>query len=470
MAVIFPKTLLDQSLRNIRKLWGDLLPRTWRKTDAVIDPSLPPAALESVTEQMRECLAARGGEVSARMRAVELGNSYLQLDETGRERFLTLLAGEFSVDREKLTAAIRFYQESDEAGLADAENMLRETLVSPRIRLLTQFNDLPDGTKFLVNLRTDLLTLVKQGGALGALDSELKRLLSSWFDVGFLELRRIDWSSPASLLEKLIAYEAVHEIESWDDLRNRLETDRCCYAFFHHHMPGEPLIFVEVALTQGIASNIQNVLDENSPEVDPATADTAIFYSISNTQRGLRGISFGSFLIKRVVDDLKLRFPNLERFVTLSPIPGFGKWLAELPAEQLEKLLSPADRDTLNNVMGAETPSALQGNLVAASWWLDSSLAAKIEGPIMKLCAHYLVKEKRGLKPLDPVARFHLGNGARIEQINWLGNTSPNGQEQSAGMMVNYAYLLGEIEKNHEGFVSSGEISISPEVKRLLRK
>lgn len=465
-----PKTLFNESLRNLRKIWRDVLPQSWRGGERVLEPSLTDDDLEHLRGRMRECLEARGGEVSARARAADLGNAYLQLDATGRGRFLDLLANAFGVDDPVLAEAIAAYQQAPAEARAEAEDQLRQALISPRIRLLTQFNDLPDGTKFLVDLRADLLPLARAGGALRALDREIERLLGAWFDPGFLELRRIDWHSSASLLEKLIAYEAVHEIESWDDLRNRLETDRCCYAFFHHHMPGEPLIFVEVALVNGIAGDIQQLLDEEAPELDPREADTAIFYSISNTQRGLRGISFGNFLIKRVVDDLRSRFPKLNQFVTLSPIPGFGRWLAALPEDGLLDLLGAGEREQIQEITGTVSPAALQEYLAEQPWTADRALAGRIQAPLMKLGAHYLAREKRGQGPLDPVASFHLGNGARIERLNWLGNDSLPGRAQSGGMMVNYAYRLGEIEQNHERFATDGEIAYSPELKKLLKK
>ncbi len=464
------RSLFSKSLRKLRELWREVPAPGWMRAGRELSPSLPDADRDLVREQMRECLAAKGGEVSARLRAAELGNAYLQLDEQGQERFLILLADEFRVDGDSVNAAIAEYQQAAPGETAAAEEALRVSLRSPRLRLLTQFNDLPEGTKFLVDMRRDLLRIVGHGGELRAFDAEFQRLLASWFDPGFLELRRIDWDSQASLLEQLLDYEAVHEIGSWVDLRNRLETDRCCYAFFHHHMPGEPLIFVEVALVNGIAGNIQVLLDEEAPELDPGSADTAIFYSISNTQKGLRGISFGNFLIKRVVDDLCSRFPGLNQFVTLSPIPGFGRWLAGLTDEEFAAAASTETRAALSEAAGSGDPAVLQTFLAGSSWCEDEQLAAGLEKPLKTLCAHYLARAKRGVKPQDPVARFHLGNGARIERLNWLGNRSPGGLSQSAGLMVNYAYRLGEMEKNHEGFAATGEIALSSEIKRLLKK
>ncbi|MEM7173234.1 MAG: malonyl-CoA decarboxylase family protein, partial [Pseudomonadota bacterium] len=254
---------------------------------------------------MRECLDARGGEVSARMRAADLGQSYLELDREGRQIFLEVLAKSFDISPEETEQAIIRYQSAEEAfERLEAERQLRQAVEPKRVKLLTQFNALPEGVKFLVDLRSDLLSMRSKDPYLAALDDDLRSLLTSWFDVGFLDLRRITWKSPAALLEKLIAYEAVHEIQSWDDLRNRLDSDRRCYALFHPRMPDEPLTFVEVALVKGTAKVVQALLDEMAPVADPKDADTAIFYSISNTQKGLRGVSFGEHLIKGVVAKL----------------------------------------------------------------------------------------------------------------------------------------------------------------------
>ncbi|MBE0596587.1 MAG: malonyl-CoA decarboxylase family protein, partial [Desulfuromonadales bacterium] len=304
-----------------------------------VHPSLSGGDLELVRKRMQACLEARGGEVSARRRAAQLGEIYLTLSSQGRRRFLELLAKEFAADRQAVAhAATELSAAADQKTYLAAEENLRQILLSPRLRLLKQFTALPQGVKFLVGLRADLLAFMAGDLALGSLDTELRQLLATWFDVGFLECRHITWESPAALLEKLIAYEAVHTIHSWKDLRNRLESDRRCYAFFHPTMADEPLIFIEIALVKGISGSIQSLLDESAPEMHPERADTAIFYSITNAQKGLRGISFGHFLIKRVVDELRHEFPNLKNFDTLSPLPGFNRWLEqqmdEAPGEE----------------------------------------------------------------------------------------------------------------------------------------
>jgi malonyl-CoA decarboxylase len=270
------------------------------------------------------------------------------------------------------------------------------------------------------------------------------------------------------LLERLIAYEAVHEIRSWEDLRNRLDSDRRCYAFFHPRMPREPLIFVEIALTRGLAGSIQKLLDESEPSVDPRKADSAIFYSISSTQEGLRGISFGNFLIKRVVEELKREFPGLRTFATLSPIPGFVRWLNSDDAARM--VFSPALRTKLKKAgLDATQAQALWKAIGAENWSADARRHALLQEPLLGACAHYLTQVRQGLRPLDPVARFHLDNGARIQRLNWLADISPKGLRQSAGVMVNYLYDPSEIEDNHEAYRLHGKVALAPDVRRLLR-
>ena len=292
------------------------------------DPDLSADQAEKLRAQMRACLEARGGEVLARAQAAGIASVYLGLSPTGRARFFEILADEFGVERGNVDRAIARYQEADgEADKLAAERALRRALVTPGMRLLTKFNALPEGTRFLIDMRADLLALDSASPRLKALDADFRHLLATWFDVGFLTRARLTWDSPASLLEKIIAYEAVHEIRSWQDLHHRLDGDRRCYAFFHPSLPEEPLIFLQVALVEGLVGQVEPLLDEGGSRVSPARADTAIFYSITNTLYGLRGISFGNFLIKQVVDDLAHDLPNLKRFATLSPLPGLRAWL-----------------------------------------------------------------------------------------------------------------------------------------------
>jgi malonyl-CoA decarboxylase len=344
---------------------------------------------------------------------------------------------------------------------------LRAALEPPRITLLRQFNALPEGVKFLVDRRAELIDLRRHDPLLASLEDDLKRLLANWFDIGFLELKRITWESPAALLEKLMAYEAVHEIRGWTDLKNRLEADRRCFAFFHPRMPDEPLIFVEVALVAGMTGDVHALLDEAAPIGDPHSADTAIFYSISNCQRGLAGISFGDFLIKRVADALATELPRLRVFATLSPVPGFRAWLERQSQAASGDLLLPAERSAIE-ALGGEVPERDLAALLDRH--TDPRISAALRDPLIRLCARYLLHERTPSgRALDPVAHFHLSNGARVERLNWLGDTSPKGLQQSAGIMVNYLYRLSEIEANHEAYRGEGRVAASSAIRNLLR-
>jgi len=434
--------LIDGILGRIRSLVGGKRERA----------ALTPKRLDRLRLQLKDCASGTGGEVSARLRAAKLAEAYLELDDAGRHEILRRIALDFGPDPARVEKAHRDYQAAvGTPGQWDAEAGLRSALRSARIRILTQFNALPQGVKFLVDLRVELLRFLEEDEELAVLDRELESRLSAWFDVGFLELQRITWHSPASLLEKLIQYEAVHEIRSWNDLRNRLDSDRRLYAFFHPRMPQEPLIFVEVALTKTLSGNIQVLLDEHAPVFDPINADTAIFYSISNTQQGLRGISFGNFLLKRVIDDLKRDFPQLKTFATLSPLPLFGHWLEKKP-EALDGLGLSLEQ------------------LQSGEWTQDKEAVRRLRDPLEGLGARYLYSVRKDSRPYDPVARFHLGNGARIERINFLADASAKGLRQSCGLMVNYLYDPDEIESNVEAFVSEDRIAASAAVRRLAKE
>jgi malonyl-CoA decarboxylase len=459
-------SILDRAVSNLRSAWREIAARVSGPAAATPQPDLPDDDARRLVQRIQECLANRGGEVSARARAAEIGRAYLGLSAQGRRRFLNLLADNFAADRARIDAAIAAYQQAEDRGaVAAAVAELREAVISPRVRLLTQLTTLPDGFKFLVDLRAELLRHLPEDKSLAGLDREMQSLFTSWFDIGLLTLERITWDSSATLLEKLIAYEAVHEIRSWTDLKNRLDSDRRCYAFFHPRMPGEPLIFVEVALVVGMSGNIQKLLDEDAPRTDPQAADTAVFYSISNTQAGLRGISFGGFLIKRVVDDLMHELPKLKTFATLSPIPGFRVWLDRELAEGDGRLLTAPELARLAAVTGEPLSAALAD----PAWPASAALVEALEPILQRLCARYLLQEKANGKPLDSVARFHLANGARVERLNWLADTSPKGLQESAGLMVNYLYRLADIEANHEAYVAEGRIAAASAVKSLLK-
>ncbi|MFH0780769.1 MAG: malonyl-CoA decarboxylase [Pseudomonadota bacterium] len=457
--------LWDRTLRRIRLIWplGD---QTALKNS--VNADLPDGDLQKLRERIDACLEGRGGEVSARTRAAELGETYLVLNPQGRKRFLELLAREYDVNNEAIEAAITTrFQGSEQDSTRLMNHALRKLLVPPRTQLLRQFNGLQEGVKFLVDLRAELLPLTATDSALKSLDQDILGLLCSWFDVGFLDLQRITWETPAALLEKLIKYEAVHAIRSWQDLKNRLREDRRCFAYFHPRMPQEPLIFVEVALVNGIADNIHDLLDESKPTLAPRQADCAIFYSISNCQAGLAGVGFGNFLIKNVVKDLSAKLPNLKTFSTLSPIPGFLSYLRMHPEEVV---FSERDLKALGKMAG-ETDAkefflSAIGNL---SEYLTEEKSSPLKPILLQLCAKYLLLAKKGRQAFDRVSHFHLSNGAKIERINWAADLSEKGIKQSAGIMVNYLYQLSQIEKNHENYTGNGDIAVSSAVSKMAK-
>jgi malonyl-CoA decarboxylase len=400
-------------------------------------------------KQLAATLLSQRGEASGAQVARELHHVLRTLDADDRHNFQRYLAREFQPDEAALRAAAERYLA---ATTAEAAAALARASDPPRQELLRRMNMPSGGTGALIAMRSEITAHLHDEPELKLLDADLRHLLASWFNRGFLELRRIDWQSPAAALEKLIAYEAVHEIKGWDDLRRRLAPDRRCFAFFHPALPGEPLIFVEVALVQGLATAMPPLFaretDEEAARAQAARADTAIFYSISNCQNGLRGISFGNFLIKQVVEELQAEFPQLKRFSTLSPVPGFRRWL-------MQRLADGSDPDT-----------ALVPELERDGWWHDLAQSEKLRAPLLRLCARYLTR--RPSIRIDPVARFHLGNGARLERVNWLGNDAPRGIQESFGIMVNYLYDHDSIENNHEAFVRDGTIVRSPEVDALV--
>jgi len=375
--------------------------------------------IDRVISQTTVALLRLRGEYAATSLATQIIRRFDELDEDGIDAYLTFLLNELGPNSDGIDSAIAAYREtSSQDAIAD----LAEATESGRLRLFRTVNTAPHGISCLLRMRAALLDRRKTMPELRPVERDLQHLLRSWFNRGFLELRQLDWQTPAHVLEKLIEYEAVHEIQGWGDLRRRLAPDRRSFGFFHPSLPDEPIIFVEVALTRGMASSIQTLLTTEPTPID-ADTDTAIFYSITNCQRGLSGISFGSFLIKRVSAVLQAELPQLVTFATLSPIPGFAKWLAEQ---------EPIDTDD-------------QVQLETA-------------------CAQYLLSARRGQLPLDPVARFHLRNGARLERLNWQGDTSAKGQGESHGLLVNYRYSDQDLEANHDALVLDGVVIAHPSV------
>ena len=374
---------------------------------------------------LRTLISEKGEATGATLarRAVAL---YRGLDAAGRLRLFVLLARDFSPDRDAVLAAANAYHADPSAAhLARLERVVEP----PRQEVFRRMNMAPGGTATLVQLRRDLLGEMKSHPELEAVDHDLTHLLGSWFNRGFLELKRIDWSTPASVLEKLIEYEAVHEIRGFPDMKRRLERDRRCFAFFHPALPGEPLIFVEVAFVNELPAAVAPILAMESAVGDPRQARCAVFYSITSCQEGLKGISFGNFLIKQVAEDLHSELPNIKLFATLSPVPGLRRW---------------------------------------AQQRLGDKLPAQAE-PLQALAAWYLTREWEDGHAVDPVARFHLGNGARLERINPYADGSPKGEKQSFGIMVNYVYDLGEVERNHEEYMNRHRVACSGAVEKLTR-
>lgn len=392
--------------------------------------------------KMCDTLLSGKGEATGLAMARAILDRYADLPPAERLAFFTDLRDRFGMDKAALDAVLGLARDDDPAALRQL-HMASE----PRSQeLIRRLNRAPGGTSQLVAMRRDLLKILKQDSSLKVLDADFRHLFASWFNRGFLELKRVDWSTSAAVLEKIIRYEAVHEIIGWDDLRRRVAAgDRRLYGFFHPALKDDPLIFVEVALTSEIPGDIGRILAEERPEVSPETASVAVFYSISNCQAGLRGISFGNFLIKQVVEELQSEFPGLKTFVTLSPVPGLRKWALERAGDD-----------------------GLPPRLNGAVERLEAGEAADAE--VAEIAAHYLLQAHASDGgAVDPVARFHLGNGARLENIHAGADASARGLAGSWGVMVNYLYDLATIEKNHEAYSNAGEIVASAAVRRLLK-
>jgi len=412
----------------------------------------PSAARHAIS--LCRSLLSETGEVSGVRLATETLEAYKSLDASSHAAFFDLLATEFSPDPEAVGAAAEAYRREPSA--ANLSRLL--SVVEPaRQELFRRLNLAPDGIRVLVEMRRDLLRSAAAHPEWSAIESDLGHLLNSWFNRGFLELHRIDWHTPAIVLEKLIRYEAVHQIHGWHDLRRRLERDRRCYAFFHPALREDPIIFVEVALTRRVGARVQPLVDPDAPVIDPRSATCAVFYSITNCHEGLRGVPLGNFLIKKVAQDLGNELRQIRTFATASPVPGFRRWL----------------EDTLEAQRERPQFAALSGAIARMSdpeWLRDKPAAELAQRELPALCAHYFLRAKNGKEPLDSVARFHLRNGARLERINWLGDTSPAGIQRSCGLMVNYIYRLSNVERNHESYVKEYKVVASRTIESLAKE
>ncbi len=405
--------------------------------------------------QLCDALLSGRGEASGVALAREILTRYSELKTGSRIAFFEALAKGYGPDRTRLSAAATAWLNSSDDAVASEVHRASEPR---RLELLRRLNLAPNGTAALVRMREQLLDAMAHRDDLATIDNDFVHLFASWFNRGFLVLRRIDWSTPASLLEKIIRYEAVHAIQDWNDLRARIDSpDRRCYAFFHPALVDEPLIFVEIALTRGIPAAIEPILSTKREKVEPDRATTAVFYSISNCQRGLGGVSFGNFLIKQVVEEISREIPRLSTFVTLSPAPNFAEWLKRERASAASVALGDEDRAAL-------------AALDRSDWWRDPALVETVRDPLSRAAAWYYLRARtpRGA-PVDSVARFHLGNGARLERLNFLGDTSERALRQSHGLMVNYLYDLEDIEKNHEALAQQRAVVAASAVTRLLR-
>jgi malonyl-CoA decarboxylase len=398
-----------------------------------------------------EALLANTSETASLALAELVVRRYRSLKPGERLEFLTFMLRELGPSRAAVDLAVDAYRlDRSEASLS----LLFEAVEPRRQALVRAINMAAGGTWTVLTMRADVLAHLDDHPELAPVEADLFHVLSSWFNRGFIVLERINWRSPGAVLERLIEYEAVHEIRGWDDLRRRLAADRRCFGFFHPAVPDEPLVFIEVALTRGLAASIQDLLDAPFPDEDEFPADTATFYSITNCQAGLRGIQLGNFLIKQVVHELATDLPELSLFATLSPVPGFVRWLDE----------------ARRSGFFSETDGIALTALEDPFWYENAERADALKPVLLGACAHYLVHVKRGQQPADSVARFHLRNGARLERINWLGDTSVNGMRQSLGLLVNYVYDAAQIDRNHEAYVHEGVVAHSRSISSLLSR
>ncbi len=411
-----------------------------------------------ITRDLCRTLLQLKGEASSVAIAEEIIRHYRSASDADKQGFFRYLHAELGTNPAVVEKAIKEWQAKPTGQNLQALGMACDP---PRLELLRTLNTAPGGTLALIGMREDLLKLPAEDPAFAVVGHDLLCLFRSWFNRGFLQLRRIDWQTSARVLEKLIQYESVHAIQGWPDLRRRLESDRGCYGFFHPAIPDEPLIFVEAALTDSMSGNISALLQQEPPRDQEKQPNTAVFYSINNCLHGLRGVSFGNFLIKQVIEHLAVEAPHITQYVTLSPVPGFMRWLAG----EWKQLAQNSDPKT---APGAETKAAVDALLKKSLSAEALAASVPLQNYLPLLCACYLVQVKSRDKPADPVARFHLGNGARLERINWMADASPNGLAQAAGLLVNYVYDRKTLARNHEAYEQKNEVAYSATIRKLL--
>ena len=433
------------------------------------DPSLEELTpLERMRTLCNEALFGRG-KIAGLVGVTRIAEAFYGMDRSERDAFHLMLLADFAVDEEELEEAIVAFHGAPE-NRPQAVVRMSQALDSPRLKLLRQLNTVPQGIKFLVDMRADVVSRLKEHPELWLLEHELRHLLESWFSIGFLRLERITWDSPAALLEKLVEYEAVHAIANWRDLKRRLQDDRACFAFIHPNMPSEPVIFMEVALVRGMSSRIRDLIDPRSEVLEPHRADTAIFYSITNAQRGLRGIKFGNLLIKLVAPRLLGELPNLTTFATLSPVPRLcADFLVPIIDDgSIAELYTDEEASRLCLAAGAHVVrEAVQRILGQPDWHADPEAGDVVKPGLLRAARTYLTEVQRGNRVACPVGHFHASNGAKLARISWLGNTSEEGIAQSVGIMVNYLYETDLFEQRQAEYSRTGRMPVDEAVELI---
>lgn len=465
---------IDASIEGISKQTIHQIIQAWYDAGNAppkIEPDIPKKNHLLLEKLISNSINNKGGAISHQAQLVHLAMIFLNSTDVGKLEFIKILAYKFDVDLDVLSEQIAQLKnlDKDVPERINAEIKLADALTPPRTIFLQLLSTLPNGFIFLKDMREFLLKYIKEIPRLKKLDNDIFKILKAYFDVNLLELKTINWESPATTLEHLIKYEAVHEIKSWKHLRHRLLSDYIMFGFFHPIMPFDPLIFVEVAFVKGLAGNIQKLIELDVENDNSDEKDTAIFYSISSTQKGLRGISFGNFLIKQVAKKLSEEYPHIKIYSTLSPIPLLKKWLIKYLEAGGKTFCKKSEIEKITKISkNNDVAKSILSFLENKEWYLDKQIVEAVKLPLMRLTLHFLTKEKRAgkLNAYDPVANFHLSNGAEIGQINWMGDFSEKGFEQSFGIMINYRYKLNRIAQNHEDYLTKGIVNLTRSIFR----